>query len=84
MNPVPTKMKKKFICLLIGPKGSGKSFIGTLMEEEFGIKFIRVESWVKQVKRDRHIDNQSYLNDAFLAIESGVRKTLKTNDKIKL
>ncbi|EOZ98800.1 hypothetical protein A33Q_1454 [Indibacter alkaliphilus LW1] len=36
-------MKSKIIYLLIGQKGSGKSFIGTLMEKEFGIKFIRVE-----------------------------------------
>ena len=38
------------IYLLIGAKGSGKSFIGNLMEREFNIKFLRVEDWVKNVK----------------------------------
>jgi shikimate kinase len=75
-------MNKKKIYLLIGPKGSGKSFIGALMEKEFGIKFIRVEDWVKEVKNNRQIDNQSYINESFQAIEKGVRKVLNQYDKV--
>lgn len=75
-------MKEKFIYLLIGPKGSGKSFIGTLMEQYFGIKFVRVEDWAKAVKRDREIHDEGYLQEVFESIESGIRKTLNTQDKI--
>jgi shikimate kinase len=52
-------MKNKIVYLLIGPKGSGKSFIGTLMDERLGIRFIRVENISKKVKKDRQIDDQS-------------------------
>ncbi len=75
-------MKSKIIYLLIGQKGSGKSFIGTLMEREFGIKFIRVEDWAKKIKKDRNVDNEAYLKQVFEEIESGIRDSLTDKDKI--
>jgi predicted kinase len=33
----------KHVILLVGPKGSGKSTIGTLLETRLGIRFVRVE-----------------------------------------
>jgi shikimate kinase len=73
-------MKK--IIILIGPKGSGKSFIGILFQKVFQIKFIRVENWAKVVKKDRHIDNENYLKEVFHVIEKGVRESLKQNNAI--
>jgi shikimate kinase len=75
-------MPDKKIFLLIGQKGSGKSFIGTLMEKEFQIHFLRVEKWAKDVKRDRAIDNIEYLNEVFTVIEQGVRNELNSCDEI--
>jgi len=75
-------MENKTIFLLIGQKGSGKSFIGALMEREYGIKFIRVEDWAKQIIRDRSIDDESYLEQVFKEIEKGVRESLIRWDKI--
>lgn len=75
-------MKSKIIYLLIGQKGSGKSFIGTLMEKEFGIKFIRVEDWAKKIKKDRNVDNEAYLKQVFEEIESGIRDSLTDKNKI--
>ncbi len=72
----------KTIYLLIGPKGSGKSFIGTLMDRHFGITFLRVEDWAKAVKKDRSINNEDYLRDVFAAIEGGIRKSLENLDEI--
>ena len=69
-------MNRKIIFLLIGQKGSGKSFIGSLMNQHFNIKFLRVEDWVKNIKKDRSIHDKSYLIDAFHAIEIGVRQQL--------
>lgn len=35
------------LLILLGPKGSGKSFIGALLEERFGIRFLPVEPlWI--------------------------------------
>lgn len=75
-------MKSKIIYLLIGQKGSGKSFIGTLMEKEFGIKFIRVEDWAKKIMKDRDVDNEVYLKQVFKKIENGIRGSLTDKDKI--
>lgn len=75
-------MKSKIIYLLIGQKGSGKSFIGTLMEKEFGIKFIRVEDWAKKIMKDRDVDNEVYLKQVFEKIENGIRGSLTDKDKI--
>lgn len=72
----------KTIFLLIGAKGSGKSFIGTLIQENFDIPFLRVEDWAKQVKRERAVTDESYLNEVFNAIENGVRDSLEKNDNV--
>ena len=34
---------QKTLCILIGPKGSGKTYIGGCIEKLTGIKFLRVE-----------------------------------------
>lgn len=73
---------RKEIFLLIGQKGSGKSFIGSLMDKEFGINFIRVEDWAKKIKKDRDVDNQAYLKQVFEEIEKGIRESLVDKDKI--
>lgn len=80
--PLNNFMKDKFVYLLIGQKGSGKSFIGKILDEEFGIKFIRVEDWARKIKRDREIDDESYLKQVFAEIEAGIRKCLDETDKL--
>jgi shikimate kinase len=38
----------KTVVMLIGPKGSGKTHIGTVLEKRKGIKFLRVEPiWLR-------------------------------------
>lgn len=76
------KLNRKKIFLLIGQKGSGKSFIGTLFNNEFGIKFIRVEDWAKKIKKDRDVDNEVYLKQVYGEIEKGIRESLTDTDKI--
>lgn len=75
-------MNRKEILLLIGKKGSGKSFIGLLMDREFGVKFIRVEDWAKRIKKDRSIDNEIYLKQVFEEIEKGIRQAMDSVDKV--
>ena len=75
-------MEGKEIFLLIGQKGSGKSFIGTILDKMFGIKFIRVEDWAKKIKKDRAVDDEAYLKQVFEEIEKGIRESLVYADKI--
>lgn len=75
-------MNRKEIFLLIGQKGSGKSFIGKIFDKEFGIVFIRVEDWAKQIKNDRDVDNEAYTKQVFYKIENGIRETLNFIDKL--
>ena len=37
------KSSVKTVYILVGPKGSGKTFIGNALEDRLGILFIRVE-----------------------------------------
>lgn len=75
-------MKTKSIILLIGQKGSGKSYIGSLLERVYGITFIRVEDWAKEGKRDRDVENEVYLNEVFKVIEDGIRNYLDKKDTV--
>ena len=60
----------KNIYILIGQKGSGKSFTGQIIQDKFGVKFVRVEEIAKRIKRNREVDDESYHRDAFTEIES--------------
>ena len=72
----------KTIYILIGRKGSGKSFIGEMVQDLYGIKFIRVENIALNVKRDRAIDDESYLDEVFSGIESNLRNVTKNEPSI--
>src|ERR1043165_5695050 len=73
---------RKKILLLIGPKGSGKSFIGNYIQQTFGVRFVRVEDWVKDLRRGREIDDNSYLAEVFGTIENGLRRVLGVENSI--
>ncbi|QGY42237.1 hypothetical protein GM418_00770 [Maribellus comscasis] len=75
-------MPEKTIFLLIGQKGSGKSFIGNLFDKHFYIPFIRVEDWAKNRIRKRKPDDDAYIQEVFLAIENGIRKEMQKKQKL--
>lgn len=72
----------KTIYLLIGAKGSGKSFIGSLFQKHFGIAFIRVEDWAKQVKKDRDVLSDDYVREVFTVIEKGITQEMQQHNAI--
>lgn len=45
----------KYIFVLIGQKGSGKSLTGSIINDLYGITFVRVEDIAKKIKKDRSI-----------------------------
>ena len=75
-------MNSKTFYLLIGQKGSGKSFIGAIFDREFGIRFIRVEDWAIRIRKERAVNNEAYLKQVFEAIEKGIRDCLDKTDKL--
>jgi len=72
----------KKIYILLGPKGSGKSFIGSLLEQERKIKFLRVEDIALQMRKGRKYDHPDYLIEVFKAIETHVRYNLESTDEL--
>lgn len=77
-----TTMNQKEIFLLIGQKGSGKSFIGSIFDKHFKIQFVRVEDWAKKIKQERAVDNEAYLKQVFEEIEKGIRDCLSQTNKL--
>jgi predicted kinase len=48
-------VSEKTIVLLVGPKGAGKTHLGTRLEREAGIPFVRVEPiWLTLAGTERH------------------------------
>jgi len=69
-------MLKRTVIILIGPKGSGKTFVGNLIQEKFGFKFVRVEDWVRNIRKGRAVDDPEYASQVFSVIEGGVKERL--------
>lgn len=82
----------KQLIILIGLKGSGKTYIGSLIQERLGINFVRVEDiWLtiqhKRYSKDYHsegftlveqeIDNQFIRSDIITIESTGASKYFK-------
>jgi len=72
----------KRIYILIGPKGSGKTYIGTLLQDQLHIPFLRVEDIALRVKKDRNYTDAGYIQEVFQGIETAVRETLVTENAL--
>ncbi|NAS13673.1 ATP-binding protein [Poritiphilus flavus] len=75
-------MQPKRIYLLIGPKGSGKSYIGDLLDQHFGIPFIRVEDWAREIPKPDGGYTEEYLSEVFSTIENGIRVELEKHNQV--
>ena len=73
---------KKNIFILIGPKGSGKSFIGDLFDKYFQVHFVKVENWAREIKKDRDPEDANYIGKYFEIIEKGIRDHMNHYDQI--
>jgi shikimate kinase len=70
--------------ILIGLKGSGKTFIGKLIENNFGIPFLRVENIFKNIKLDRHYSDESYIKEGFTLLEKEIRNLFEETDMLTI
>ena len=64
----------KQLIILVGPKGSGKTYIGTLVHEKLGIPFLRVEDIWLSVKSERF--SEEYYTDGFRRVEEEIDRQL--------
>jgi len=70
----------KQVIILIGLKGSGKTYIGSLLNEKLGIKFFRVENIWLSLKSERLINE--YILEGFAMVEQEIDKLLLSTDRI--
>ena len=64
--------------ILVGPKGSGKTYIGGLIERSLGIPFFRVEPVFKGLRRQREITDAEYIREGFAVVEEKLREMFRT------
>jgi len=68
------------IFILIGPKGSGKTYIGSLLQRQLGIPFFRVETVWLRVKEERYSDR--YVKKGFSLVEREIDRKCKETDQL--
>ncbi len=72
----------KTLYILIGLKGSGKTYFGKLIENHFNIYFVRVENIFKNIKRDRHYSDKNYIEEGFALLEKEIRTRFEKADAL--
>jgi dephospho-CoA kinase len=70
----------KEIIILVGPKGCGKTYVGTLLREKTGIYFFRVEDIWLSLKSERLSDE--YITTGFKLVRQNIDVLLRTHSRI--
>ena len=73
---------KPTVIILLGPKGSGKSYIGKLIEKHLHIHFLAVEPIFLELKGNRKPTDESYIRDGFQALEETIRDCLENKEHV--
>lgn len=74
----------KTVYILIGSKGSGKSYIGRLLSERLAIPFLRVEDIFLNTETDNPLKDQDYISRGYINVESEIRHLLTGFDEITI
>lgn len=72
---------KRAIYVLIGPKGSGKSHLGRLLEGEFGVKFLSIEKIFINLQ-GQGISTPEVQERGYKAVETRVSEILATGKSV--
>jgi shikimate kinase len=76
------KDNPKTVFVLIGAKGTGKSYIGRLIEKKLGIKFLSTEKIFITIRGAREVLDKSFLKEGYGLVEKEIDSYLKRYDKI--
>ncbi|MBN4002223.1 hypothetical protein [Nostoc sp. LPT] len=69
----------KTLFILIGPKGAGKTHIGTLVNAQMAIKFLPVEPiWIDYLK------NGAKDRDGWDIVEEEIDRVFESNDRVMI
>jgi len=61
---------------LIGPKGTGKTYIGNLLSERLLIPFLRIENIFLKIKTENPLEDQNYISAGYKNVENKIRECL--------
>jgi shikimate kinase len=67
---------------MIGAKGSGKTYIGNLLESKLGIHFIRVEQRLIEHIQSTHAESDQLPNDGYDLELNWIEDILQTNNEV--
>ena len=71
------------LILLVGPKGSGKSHIGRLLETKFGVHFFHVEPhWIAYHADCEREARPQQISEGIARIHPMIRRSLDLNDHV--
>lgn len=83
-HPLQAMLNMKIVNILIGQKGSGKTYIGELLQDKLNIAFLRVEDLCLKIKAGRQITDKNYVTEVFQEIESEIRHQLKNKNELTI
>jgi shikimate kinase len=72
----------KTVYILIGLKGSGKTYIGNLLSERLAIPFLRVEDIFLQIKTNDPLEDQEYISAGYTNVEKEIRTLLSKENQV--
>ena len=72
----------KTVYLLIGPKGSGKTYIGSIWEKEVGLTFLSVEKLGLENIQKSKLTGDELIIDGFHQEEAAIDKILQSNNAV--
>ena len=74
----------KTVYVLIGLKGSGKTYTGKLLSERLAIPFLRVEDIFLKLRTNSPLEDQNYITRGYENVESEIRSLLSGFDEITI
>ena len=74
----------KTVYILIGLKGSGKTYIGNLLSERLSIPFLRVENIFLKIETVNPLTDQNYISSGFRNVENEIRSLLLNIDQLTI
>ncbi|MDD5178195.1 MAG: AAA family ATPase [Candidatus Nanoarchaeia archaeon] len=72
----------KTVYILIGPKGSGKTYIGELLERKLAIRFLSVESYFLYARKDYEVIDEKSFAETWKKIDREISAHFKSHNNI--